>query len=53
MTFARLLIPILLLIMAACTENEPVVKVDMSKIESVAPLGSTSAITYAYLPQGL
>jgi len=51
MTFARLLIPILLLIMAACTENEPVVTVDMSKVESVAPLGSTSAITYAYLPQ--
>lgn len=51
MTLVRLLIPILLLIMAACTENEPVVKVDMSKVESVAPLGSTSAITYAYLPQ--
>jgi phosphonate transport system substrate-binding protein len=51
MTLARLPIFILLFFMAACTENEPVVKVDMSKVETVAPLGSTSAITYAYLPQ--
>ena len=51
MTIARLLILFFLSMVAACTENEPVVKVDMSKVESAAPLGPASAITYAYLPQ--
>jgi phosphonate transport system substrate-binding protein len=51
MTFARVLILVFVSIVSACTENESVVKVDMSKVESAAPLGSASAITYAYLPQ--
>ncbi len=42
---------VLLLCMAACTESEPVVKVDMSRVESVSPPGPSGAITYAYLPQ--
>ena len=51
MTLARALIFFLLSMIAACTENESVVTVDMSKVESAAPLGPASAITYAYLPQ--
>jgi phosphonate transport system substrate-binding protein len=51
MTFARILILFVLSILPACTDNEPVVKVDMTRVESAAPLGPTAAITYAYLPQ--
>lgn len=51
MTFARVLILFFLAILPACTENEPVVKVDMTRVESAAPLGPAAAITYAYLPQ--
>ncbi|WP_028575921.1 phosphate/phosphite/phosphonate ABC transporter substrate-binding protein [Desulfomicrobium escambiense] len=47
----RFLLFFLLSCLFACSEDEPVVKVDMSRVESVAPPGTTEAITYAYLPQ--
>lgn len=47
----RFLLFLLLACLPACSEDEPVVRVDMSRVESVAPPGTTEAITYAYLPQ--
>jgi phosphonate transport system substrate-binding protein len=47
----RLLLLLLLACLPSCTDEEPVVKVDMSRVESVSPPGTTEAITYAYLPQ--
>ena len=47
----RFLLVFLLFCLPACSEDEPVVRVDMSRVESVAPPGATEAITYAYLPQ--
>ncbi len=47
----RFLLFFLLSCLPACSEDEPVVRVDMSRVESVAPPGTTEAITYAYLPQ--
>lgn len=47
----RFLLFLLLVCLPACSEEEPVVRVDMSRVESVAPPGTTEAITYAYLPQ--
>lgn len=47
----RFLFLLLLFCLAACAEEEPVVKVDMSRVESVSPPGAAEAITYAYLPQ--
>ena len=47
----RFLFLILLFCLAACAEEEPVVTVDMSRVESVSPPGAAEAITYAYLPQ--
>ena len=47
----RFLLFFLLSCLSACSEDEPVVRVDMSRVESVAPPGTTEAITYAYLPQ--
>ena len=47
----RILLFFLLSCLSACSEDEPVVRVDMSRVESVAPPGTTEAITYAYLPQ--
>ena len=41
----------LLLGLGACSENEPVVRVDMNKVETVTPSEHEHAITYAYLPQ--
>lgn len=40
-----------LFILGGCSDEEPVVAVDMTKVESVVPPGDESAITYAYLPQ--
>lgn len=37
--------------LGACSESEPVVRVDMNKVETVAPSEHEHAITYAYLPQ--
>lgn len=51
MPFVRFLVLFILILLPACTENEPVTKVDMSKVENIAPPGPTAAITYAYLPQ--
>ena len=51
MTPARFLMLLLLIFLLACTENESVVKVDLSKVESISPPGPVAAITYAYLPQ--
>ncbi len=51
MISVRFLILFFLSCLAACTENEPTVQVDMSKVESVSPPGPSAAITYAYLPQ--
>ncbi len=38
-------------LLAGCSESEPVVVVDMGKVESVSPPGRDADITYAYLPQ--
>lgn len=51
MTSVRYLISLLLLCMGACADSEPVVKVDMSRVENVSSPGPSAAITYAYLPQ--
>ena len=51
MTPARILMLLLLICLPACTENESVVKVDLSKVETMSPPGPVAAITYAYLPQ--
>ena len=51
MLFVRFLVLFILVFLPACTENEPAVKVDLSKVENIAPPGPTAAITYAYLPQ--
>jgi phosphonate transport system substrate-binding protein len=51
MPSVRILISLLLFCMAGCTDSEPVVKVDLSRVESVSPPGPSAAITYAYLPQ--
>ena len=51
MTLVRFLVLFILVFLPACAENEPAVKVDMSKVENIAPPGPTAAITYAYLPQ--
>ncbi len=47
----RFLLLLLLACLPSCTDEEPVVKVDMSRVESVSPPGTAEAITYAYLPQ--
>ena len=47
----RFLFLLLLFCLAACAEEESVVTVDMSRVESVSPPGAAEAITYAYLPQ--
>jgi phosphonate transport system substrate-binding protein len=47
----RLLFALALAFLPSCADEEPVVKVDMSRVESVSPPGATEAITYAYLPQ--
>ena len=47
----RFLFLLLLFCLTACAEEEPVVTVDMSRVESVSPPGAAEAITYAYLPQ--
>jgi len=49
MTVVRFLL--LLLCLTACTDSEPVVKVDLSKVENVSPTDTSEALTYAYLPQ--
>lgn len=51
MKIVRFLVLFVLVFLPACAENEPAVKVDMSKVENIAPPGPTAAITYAYLPQ--
>lgn len=51
MTPARFLMLLLLICLSACTDNESVVRVDLSKVESMSPPGAVAAITYAYLPQ--
>lgn len=38
-------------LLAACGEDEPVVRVDLSKREDIAAAPARNAITYAYLPQ--
>jgi phosphonate transport system substrate-binding protein len=47
----RLLLALVLAFLPSCADEEPVVKVDMSRVESVAPPGTAEALTYAYLPQ--
>lgn len=37
--------------LSGCSDKEPVVVVDMGKVESVSPPGQEAAVTYAYLPQ--
>lgn len=51
MSVIRLLLFLLLFSPVACTDSERVVKVDLSKVESVSPPGPSAAVTYAYLPQ--
>lgn len=51
MKVLRLVVVIIAVCLAACTDNESVVQVDMKKVESVSPSGQSAAITYAYLPQ--
>lgn len=41
----------LVLGLCGCSDDEPVVVVDMTTVETVMPPGRESAITYAYLPQ--
>ena len=47
----RFLLLLLLACLTACSEDEPAVRVNLNRVESVAPPGPTEAITYAYLPQ--
>ena len=35
----------------ACSDSDPVIKVDLSKVETVVPPSQDTAVTYAYLPQ--
>ncbi|NLV96135.1 MAG: phosphate/phosphite/phosphonate ABC transporter substrate-binding protein [Desulfovibrionales bacterium] len=51
--FSILLVSVvsLLFCLCACSESEPVVRVDMNKVETIAPSEYEHAITYAYLPQ--
>jgi phosphonate transport system substrate-binding protein len=49
--FLRFLLLLLLACLTSCGDEEPVVKVDMSRVENVSPPGAAEAITYAYLPQ--
>jgi phosphonate transport system substrate-binding protein len=41
----------LVLGLGGCADEEPVVRVDMNRVETLAPPRQTEAITYAYLPQ--
>lgn len=47
----RFLLVALILGLGACGEEESVVHVDMSRVESLTPPRQTDSITYAYLPQ--
>lgn len=49
--FLRFLLLLLLACLTSCGDEEPVVKVDMTRVENVSPSGAAEAITYAYLPQ--
>ena len=46
-----LLVMFFALSLLGCPDSEPVVVVDMDKVENVSPPGQKAAITYAYLPQ--
>jgi len=37
--------------LSACSEEEPIVRVDLNRVENLTPPRPTEAITYAYLPQ--
>lgn len=45
------LLVVFCLLFPACSDNEPAIKVDLSKVEAVVPPGQDKAVTYAYLPQ--
>lgn len=46
-----MMVMLLLTCLGGCSESEPTVVVDMTKVETLTPPGPDRAITYAYLPQ--
>ncbi|NLW81960.1 MAG: phosphate/phosphite/phosphonate ABC transporter substrate-binding protein [Desulfovibrionales bacterium] len=51
MFLVRAVVFLFLAALSGCGENEPVVTVDMFRVETVSPPGHDKAVTYAYLPQ--
>lgn len=51
MALLRFFLVALVLGLGACTDEESIVRVDMNRVENLAPPRQTEAITYAYLPQ--
>ncbi len=51
MSMLRFFLGAFLLVLGACADEEPAVRVNMNRVETLTPPRQTEAITYAYLPQ--